>query len=56
MALSDYLQKKPVIDTSRLCLRPPCAADVPAWREWMPDKSIYAIYSASVFTSQPLLS
>lgn len=39
MALSDYLLKKPVIDTNRLSIRPMCAADVSALREWMPDKS-----------------
>ena len=44
MALSDYLQKKPVIDTNRLRIRPMCAADVSALREWMPDKSIYTYW------------
>ena len=44
MALSDYLQKKPVIDTNRLRIRPMCAADVSALREWMPDKTIYTYW------------
>ena len=44
MALSDYLLKKPVIDTNRLSIRPMCAADVSALREWMPDKSIYTYW------------
>ena len=44
MALADYMDEKPVIDTNRLRLRPMCAADVPALREWMPDKSIYAYW------------
>lgn len=44
MALADYLLKKPVIDTSRLRIRPMCASDVPALMEWMPDKSIYTYW------------
>ena len=44
MALSDYLLKKPVIDTNRLSIRPMCTADVSALREWMPDKSIYTYW------------
>lgn len=44
MALSDYVQVKPVIDTERLCLRALGEGDVDALREWMPDKSIYAYW------------
>lgn len=44
MALADYVNSKPVIRTSRLCLRPMNAGDVPALREWMPDKSIYTYW------------
>jgi len=44
MALADYIDAKPVIDTSRLRLRPLHASDVPALREWTPDKSIYTYW------------
>lgn len=44
MALADYIDRKPVIKTDRLILRPMTAADVPALREWMPDKSIYTYW------------
>lgn len=44
MALADYLESKPVIDTPRLRIRPLCADDVPALRAWTPDKSIYAYW------------
>ncbi|MGI5978848.1 MAG: GNAT family N-acetyltransferase [Oscillospiraceae bacterium] len=44
MALADYIESKPVIDTPRLRIRPMCAADVPALKEWMPDKSIYTYW------------
>ena len=44
MALADYIASKPVIDTPRLRLRPMCASDVPALREWTPDKSIYTYW------------
>ena len=41
MALADYIESKPVIDTTRLCVREMNEADVPALKEWMPDPSIY---------------
>ena len=44
MALADYIERKPVIDTSRLRLRPMRADDVPALKEWMPDESLYACW------------
>ena len=44
MALADYIDSKPVIDTARLRLRPLRPEDVPALEEWMPDKSIYAYW------------
>ena len=44
MALADYIFKKPVIDTGRLTLRPMCAKDVPALKEWLPDPSIYTYW------------
>ena len=44
MALADYVEKKPVINTARLCIRPMCADDVPALKEWTPDKSIYTYW------------
>ena len=44
MALADYIDRKPNIDTPRLRLRPMTAADVPALTEWMPDRSIYTYW------------
>ena len=44
MALADYIKSKPVIDTLRLRIRPMAAADVPALKEWMPDRSIYTYW------------
>ena len=41
MALADYIYEKPVIETERLKIRPMCADDIPALKEWMPDRSIY---------------
>ena len=37
----DYIYSKPVINTPRLCLREMNEMDIPALREWMPDKAIY---------------
>ena len=44
MALADYIEKKPVIDTRRLRIRPLRREDVPALEEWMADKAIYAFW------------
>lgn len=44
MALADYINNKPTIETDKLILRPMIAADVPALKEWMPDKSIYTYW------------
>lgn len=44
MALADYINEKPIIETKRLRLRPMCADDVPALKEWLPDKSIYTYW------------
>jgi len=44
MALTDYVTVKPTIQTERLCIRPMNAKDVPALREWMPDRSIYTYW------------
>lgn len=41
MALADYINDKPTIDTPRLLIRPLRKTDVPALEEWMPDKTIY---------------
>lgn len=41
MSLEDYIYNKPVIHTTRLCIRPMCVTDIPSLKEWMPDKSIY---------------
>ncbi len=44
MALADYIVSKPVIDTPRLRIRPMCESDIPALKEWMPDRSIYTYW------------
>ena len=44
MALSDYIEKKPVIETKRLIIRPMRADDVDALRKWLPDRSIYTYW------------
>ena len=44
MALADYVESKPVIETPRLRLRPMRASDVPALTEWMPDPSLYTYW------------
>ena len=44
MALADYIYQKPVIETERLRIRPMCADDVPALKEWLPDPSIYTYW------------
>lgn len=44
MALADYINDKPVIETGRLILRPMTVSDVPALYEWMPDRSIYTYW------------
>lgn len=44
MALADYISNKPTIVTDRLTIRPMTVSDVPALREWMPDKSIYTYW------------
>ncbi|HEY8364995.1 MAG TPA: GNAT family protein, partial [Haloplasmataceae bacterium] len=44
MALADYIYNKPIIETSRIILRPLNPSDVPALKEWMPDKSIYTYW------------
>lgn len=44
MALADYIEKKPTIETSRLRLRPMTKADIPALYEWMPNPDIYTYW------------
>ena len=44
MALADYILTKPIIDTERLRLRPMCAGDIPALKEWLPDPAIYTYW------------
>lgn len=44
MALADFIYQKPIIETDRLILRPMVSSDVPALKEWMPDKSIYTYW------------
>lgn len=42
--LSDYMEKKPVLQTRRLRIRSLVKEDVPALREWMPDPALYAYW------------
>ena len=44
MALADYINNKPVIETDRLIIRPMSVSDLPALKKWMPDRSIYAYW------------
>jgi ribosomal-protein-alanine N-acetyltransferase len=44
MALADYIETKPVIETERLYLREMNRNDVPALKKWMPDDSIYTYW------------
>ena len=44
MSLADYIIKKPTIKTERLCIRPMCVKDVPALKEWLPDRSIFTYW------------
>lgn len=44
MALADYIENKPVLKTRRLTLRQLLPSDVPALKEWMPDKSMYTYW------------
>lgn len=44
MALKDYVNNKPVIETERLIIRPMTVLDVPALKQWMPDSSIYTYW------------
>ena len=44
MALADCIEKKPIIHTERLSLRMMCADDIPAQKEWMPDKAIHTYW------------
>lgn len=44
MALSDYIANKPVLRTERLTLRQLLPSDIPALKEWMPDKAMYAYW------------
>ena len=44
MALADYINNKPVIETDRLIIRPMTVLDVPSLKKWMPDRSIYTYW------------
>lgn len=44
MALADYINNKPVIETDRLIIRPMNVSDVPALKKWMPERSIYTYW------------
>lgn len=44
MALADYINNKPIIETDRLILRPMIVSDVSALKKWMSDKSIYTYW------------
>ena len=44
MALKDYIGEKPVIQTKRLTLRPLRREDIPALKEWMPDRELYTYW------------
>ena len=41
MALADYIENKPVLQTERLILRQLLPLDIHALKEWMSDKRMY---------------
>jgi len=44
MALADYIEQKPLIETERLVLRPMTCADVPALSRWLGDPAVYTYW------------
>ncbi|HHU70665.1 MAG TPA: GNAT family N-acetyltransferase [Clostridiales bacterium] len=44
MALTDYIENKPILRTERLTLRQLHSYDIPALKEWMPDKIMYTYW------------
>ncbi len=44
MALTDYINNKPTIETDRLIIRPMVSTDVPSLKKWMPDRTIYTYW------------
>ena len=44
MALTDYINNKPTIETDRLLIRPMVSTDVPSLKKWMPDRTIYTYW------------
>ena len=44
MALTDYVENKPVIETERLIIREMVPDDIPALRQWMGDEQIYVYW------------
>lgn len=44
MALADYIVNKPILRTERLTLRQLIPSDIPALKEWMPDKTMYTYW------------
>ena len=44
MALEDYIDNKPTIETDRLIIREMSVSDVPSLKKWMPDQSIYTYW------------
>lgn len=47
MALADYINNKPTVETERLIIRSMTKEDIPALKEWMPDKSLYSYWGKS---------
>lgn len=44
MALADYIINKPILRTEGLTLRQLLPSDIPALKEWMPDKTMYTYW------------
>src|SRR5690606_36688612 len=44
MAIADYIENKPILRTERLTLRQLRPSDIPALKEWMPDKRMYTYW------------
>lgn len=47
MALADYINNKPTVETERLIIRPMTKEDIPALKEWLPDKILYTYWGKS---------
>ena len=55
MALADYINNKPVIETNRLILRPMIVSDIAALKKLFPDCILYSISALAEVLKLPKL-